>query len=211
MHRLAVDRHARHALRLKRRARLAKTGACKERRLRHHRARGTDSDSEGRDWRRARLAGSRWPRTRSRLPRSSSSTASARTSRCGGRSSIISAARVTPSPSIIPATGQAIRPTARPITTISPPPSSPRWTRSRSSQAHICGLSLGGVVAIAMHHAAPDRCASLIIADSFAAHPDGRGIFNRSVKASRSMTMRELAEDRVEMLLAPNARRCAAR
>jgi 3-oxoadipate enol-lactonase len=72
-------------------------------------------------------------------------------------------------------------------------------------QAHICGLSLGGVVAIAMHHAAPERCASLIIADSFAAHPDGRGIFNRSVKASRAMTMRELAEDRVEMLLAPNA------
>jgi len=72
-------------------------------------------------------------------------------------------------------------------------------------QAHICGLSLGGVVAIALHHAAPDRCASLIIADSFATHPDGRGIFNRSAKASRAMTMRELAEDRVEMLLAPNA------
>src|SRR5438309_7808135 len=34
-------------------------------------------------------------------------------------------------------------------------------------RAHICGLSLGGVVAIAMHHAAPERCASLILADSF--------------------------------------------
>ena len=73
------------------------------------------------------------------------------------------------------------------------------------SQAHLCGLSLGGVVAIAMHHAAPHRCASLIIADSFSAHPDGRGIFNRSVKASRSMTMREFAEERVELLLAPDA------
>jgi 3-oxoadipate enol-lactonase len=72
-------------------------------------------------------------------------------------------------------------------------------------RAHLCGLSLGGVVAIAIHHAASDRCASLIIADSFSAHPDGRGIFNRSVKASRAMTMRELAEERVEMLLAPNA------
>ena len=71
-------------------------------------------------------------------------------------------------------------------------------------RAHICGLSLGGVVAIALHHAASDRCASLIIADSFAAHPDGRGIFNRSVKASRSMTMRELAEERAEILLSPN-------
>jgi 3-oxoadipate enol-lactonase len=71
-------------------------------------------------------------------------------------------------------------------------------------RAHICGLSLGGVVAIALYHAAPDRCASLILADSFAAHPDGRGIFNRSVKASRLMTMRELAEERVDLLLAPN-------
>ena len=72
-------------------------------------------------------------------------------------------------------------------------------------RAHICGLSLGGVVAIALHHAAPNRCTSLIIADSFAIHPDGRGIFNRSVKASRAMTMRELAEERADMLLAPNA------
>ncbi len=72
-------------------------------------------------------------------------------------------------------------------------------------QAHICGLSLGGVVAIAMHQLSPERCASLIIADSFSAHPDGRGIFSRSVKASRAMTMRELAEERVDMLLAPNA------
>src|SRR6476620_7332361 len=31
-------------------------------------------------------------------------------------------------------------------------------------EAHICGLSLGGVVAIAIHAAAPHRCASLVIA-----------------------------------------------
>ncbi|MEO7655439.1 MAG: alpha/beta fold hydrolase, partial [Sphingomicrobium sp.] len=29
--------------------------------------------------------------------------------------------------------------------------------------AHICGLSLGGVIAIAMHAATPSRCASLIL------------------------------------------------
>src|SRR3954447_3457978 len=34
-------------------------------------------------------------------------------------------------------------------------------------RAHVCGLSLGGVVAIAMNHAAPDACASLILADTF--------------------------------------------
>ena len=68
-------------------------------------------------------------------------------------------------------------------------------------RAHVCGLSLGGVVAIAMHAAAPQRCASLIIADSFAVHPDGQGIHDRSVAASHSMTMRALAEARTGVLL----------
>ena len=68
-------------------------------------------------------------------------------------------------------------------------------------QAHVCGLSLGGVVAIAMHAAAPQRCASLVIADSFAVHPDGQGIHDRSVAASHSMTMRALAEARTGVLL----------
>jgi 3-oxoadipate enol-lactonase len=67
--------------------------------------------------------------------------------------------------------------------------------------AHVCGLSLGGVIAIAMHAAAPDRCASLIIADSFAVHPDGRAIFDRSIAASHN-GMRVLAEARVGALLA---------
>jgi 3-oxoadipate enol-lactonase len=68
-------------------------------------------------------------------------------------------------------------------------------------RAHVCGLSLGGVVAIAMHAAAPQRCASLILADSFAAHPDGQGIHDRSVAASQTMSMRDLAEARSGMLL----------
>lgn len=68
-------------------------------------------------------------------------------------------------------------------------------------KAHICGLSLGGVIAIAIYAAAPLRCASLIIADSFAVHPDGQGIYDRSVAASQSMTMRELAEARTGLLL----------
>jgi len=68
-------------------------------------------------------------------------------------------------------------------------------------RAHICGLSLGGVIAIALHAAAPGRCASLIIADSFAIHPDGQGIHDRSVAASRSMSMRDMAEARTGVLL----------
>lgn len=70
-------------------------------------------------------------------------------------------------------------------------------------RAHICGLSLGGVVAIAMHALAPQRCVSLILADSFAVHPDGRGIHERSVAASADL--RALAEGRVDLLLAQPA------
>ena len=69
--------------------------------------------------------------------------------------------------------------------------------------AHICGLSLGGVIAIAMHALAPQRCESLILADSFAEHPDGRGIYDRSVAASNDL--RALAEARVDLLLAQPA------
>ena len=72
-------------------------------------------------------------------------------------------------------------------------------------RAHLCGLSLGGVVAIAMHHAAPGRVASLVIADSFAVHPDGPAIHQRSVAASQTMPMRALAEARVPALVGASA------
>ncbi len=72
-------------------------------------------------------------------------------------------------------------------------------------RAHICGLSLGGVVAIALHSAAPDRCASLILADTFALHPDGKEIFERSEATSRTIGMRALAEARAGALLGANA------
>ena len=70
-------------------------------------------------------------------------------------------------------------------------------------KAHICGLSLGGVVAIALHALAPERCASLILADTFASHPDGRAIYDRSVAGSENM--RALAEARADVLLAQPA------
>ena len=68
-------------------------------------------------------------------------------------------------------------------------------------RAHVCGLSLGGVVAIALHARSPERCQSLILADTFARHPDGAAIHQRSIDASRAMPMRDLAEARVDMLL----------
>ena len=69
--------------------------------------------------------------------------------------------------------------------------------------AHVCGLSLGGVIAIAIYRAAPGRCASLILADSFAVHPDGRAIYDRSIAASGDL--RAMAEARVDVLLAQPA------
>ena len=70
-------------------------------------------------------------------------------------------------------------------------------------RAHICGLSLGGVVAIAMHHADRSCCASLVLADSFAAHPNGLAIYERSLEGSRDL--RTMAEARVDVLLAQPA------
>jgi 3-oxoadipate enol-lactonase len=69
-------------------------------------------------------------------------------------------------------------------------------------RAHVCGLSLGGVVAIAMHHAGAGRCASLILADTFAVHPDGQAIYDRSMAVT---DLRAMAEARVDVLLAQPA------
>lgn len=65
-------------------------------------------------------------------------------------------------------------------------------------KAHVCGLSLGGVVAIALHSAARDRSSSLIIADSFAVHAQGQAIYDRSIAASHDM--RGLAQSRIGAL-----------
>ncbi|MEO7241042.1 MAG: alpha/beta fold hydrolase [Sphingomicrobium sp.] len=71
------------------------------------------------------------------------------------------------------------------------------------NRAHVCGLSLGGVIAIAMHHAAPGRCASLILADTFAIHPDGQAIYDRSFVGSDDMPA--LATARTPALLGAEA------
>lgn len=66
-------------------------------------------------------------------------------------------------------------------------------------RAHLCGLSLGGVVAIALAHRAAKRFVSLVLADTFALHPDGEAILTRSIAASSDM--RALAGGRVPALL----------
>lgn len=73
------------------------------------------------------------------------------------------------------------------------------------ARAHVCGLSLGGVVAIAMSAIDPTACVSLILADTFASHPDGQGLYERSVAAAQCGSLRPLAEARADVLLAQPA------
>lgn len=70
--------------------------------------------------------------------------------------------------------------------------------------AHFCGLSLGGIVAVAVHHQTPHCCASLTLADTFAIHPEGREIYDRSLEGSRDLA--SMARARVDVLLAQPAR-----
>jgi 3-oxoadipate enol-lactonase len=72
-------------------------------------------------------------------------------------------------------------------------------------QAHVCGLSLGGVIALAMHARAPERIASLVLADTFACHPEGRAIYERSLAGAAELGMAGLAESRADALLAQPA------
>ena len=58
-------------------------------------------------------------------------------------------------------------------------------------------------MAIAMHHLARERCASLILADTFAVHPDGRAIYERSLAGS--LDLPAMAEARADVLLAQPA------
>ncbi len=69
------------------------------------------------------------------------------------------------------------------------------------ARAHICGLSLGGIIAMEMWDEAPGRCLSLVLADTFARHPDGQGIVERSIAAANAGPMRTLAEARCDFLL----------
>lgn len=70
-------------------------------------------------------------------------------------------------------------------------------------RAHICGLSLGGVVAIALCDAVPNHCASLILADTFAVHPEGTAIYERNLAGTRDVPA--MAQARVDVLLAQPA------
>lgn len=72
-------------------------------------------------------------------------------------------------------------------------------------RAHVCGLSLGGVVALQMSEVAPGRVVSLVLTDTFARHPEGSAILERSLAGASELGMRGLAEARADALLAQPA------
>jgi 3-oxoadipate enol-lactonase len=73
------------------------------------------------------------------------------------------------------------------------------------AQVHLAGLSMGGVMALEMRRSQPERIRTLILADTFAWHPQAEMLVARSHTAIQQMTMREFAEARVSGLLAPTA------
>lgn len=70
-------------------------------------------------------------------------------------------------------------------------------------KANVCGLSMGGVVALEMFAQTPERIASLVLANTFAKHPNGGEILKRSLDFVENHSMREFAEQRADFLLAP--------
>ena len=71
-------------------------------------------------------------------------------------------------------------------------------------KAHLCGLSMGGVIALEIYKQQPELVETLILCNTFAKHPDGWEIVERSAQFLQNHTMREFAAQRVNALLAPN-------
>lgn len=70
-------------------------------------------------------------------------------------------------------------------------------------KAHFCGLSMGGIVALEIYQQQPEKVASLVLANTFARHPNGAQIVERSLEFIAENSLREFAEQRVNLLLAP--------
>ncbi len=71
--------------------------------------------------------------------------------------------------------------------------------------AHVVGLSMGGVVALEMWRQQPARLRSLVLADTFARHPDADLFVARAEQVVATLSMPEFAEARAPLVLRPNA------
>lgn len=71
--------------------------------------------------------------------------------------------------------------------------------------AHIVGLSMGGVIALEMWLREPERIRSVVLADTFAKHPEGDAILERSLEGAATLGMHKFAERRIAAVFAPGA------
>jgi 3-oxoadipate enol-lactonase len=72
-------------------------------------------------------------------------------------------------------------------------------------EAHIVGLSMGGVMALEMVRRQPNRLRSLTLANTFARHPNAMPILEGLHRDISTMTMFDFAKGRVDLILAPDA------
>lgn len=71
-------------------------------------------------------------------------------------------------------------------------------------RADFCGLSMGGLIALEIYKQQSEIVRSLVLANTFARHPNGAAIAARSLEFIKQNSMRAFAEQRVNHLLAPH-------
>ncbi len=71
--------------------------------------------------------------------------------------------------------------------------------------AHVCGCSLGGVVAMECYAQASERVRSLILVDTFAFYPGGAESIDERIRTLAGLGMDEFARSRAPAVLAPDA------
>jgi 3-oxoadipate enol-lactonase len=71
--------------------------------------------------------------------------------------------------------------------------------------AHVCGLSLGGIVALQLWAERPDLVRSLVLADSWAYHPEAAAGLAARLELIDATPLPELAKRRMQAVLGPNA------
>lgn len=71
--------------------------------------------------------------------------------------------------------------------------------------AHLCGCSLGGVVALECYARASERVRSLILVDTFAYYPGGVGSLDERIQTLERMGIEDFARSRAPKVLHPQA------
>ncbi|HXW77411.1 MAG TPA: alpha/beta hydrolase [Candidatus Eremiobacteraceae bacterium] len=71
--------------------------------------------------------------------------------------------------------------------------------------AHLCGCSLGGVVALEAYSAKPARVRSLALVDTFAFHPEANVSVDERIEALDSLGIEEFAATRTPLIVRPEA------